>query len=202
MSWKCRGTINGSLVTAAAFLCIKKSQDRQNEFEVNMLFSVSIMLAHQCVLHHVILCFEQLVCICGSSFGPIFLTQPVSGHTVLTSCVSSAHWPLTKMMYTVYVQLDLTWVSRSSDRVLTWSQDPRSYRCTFVSTGTAKNWAQTHVVCTGEALMKWGCNHQHQAQRLMSLTFAVPGCQASRHRDFALLTSLVFCSRGQLISWD
>lgn len=36
--------------------------------------------------------------------------------------------------------------------------------------------------------------------RVASLTFPAPGCQASRHRDFALLTSLVFCSRGQLIT--
>lgn len=35
---------------------------------------------------------------------------------------------------------------------------------------------------------------------LMELTFAALGCQASRHRDLALLTSLVFCIRDQLFT--
>lgn len=42
--------------------------------------------------------------------------------------------------------MDLTCVSRSSVRVLTWFQVSRSYRCTFVSTGTAKNWAYTQIM--------------------------------------------------------
>lgn len=46
----------------------------------------------------------------------------------------------TKRQRPTHVTCSLTWVSMSSDRVLTWSQDPRSYRCTLVSTGTAKSW--------------------------------------------------------------
>lgn len=36
---------------------------------------------------------------------------------------------------------------------------------------------------------------------LTELTLAAPGCQARRHKDFALLTSLVFCISGQLFTW-
>lgn len=49
-------------------------------------------------------------------------------------------------------------------------------------------------------LHKSNKRHKGWLQQL-SLTFACPGCQARRHRDFALLTSFVFCSRGQLITW-
>lgn len=85
----------------------------------------------------------------------------------------------------------LTCVIRSSDRVPTCSQDPRSKRFTFVSTGTAKNYTQETF------LFKFAVR---LSVLLMELTFPAPGCQASRHSDFALLTSLVFCIRDQLFA--
>lgn len=90
------------------------------------------------------------------------------------------------------VHWKLTCVIRSSDRVLTCSQDPRSYRFTFVSTGTAKSCKQKTSCYSSFAV--W------LLVLLMELTFAALGCQASRHRDLALLTSLVFCIRDQLFT--
>lgn len=49
-------------------------------------------------------------------------------------------------------------------------------------------------LCSGDSKIKW-------SKGVGSLTFAITGCQDSRHRDFALLTSLVFCSKGQLTTW-
>lgn len=60
---------------------------------------------------------------------------------------------------------------------------------------------QTFGFITSRRLIKDALRGRGGA-RFVTLTFAPAGCQASRHRDLALLTSLVFCSSGQRISWD